>query len=256
MKSGTASDPVRRTGIVAVVVAAIVMVTTVLVLSPPGTPLRDQVRSLALPYFGQNWRVFAPNILKTNRTLEIRAQWRDDAGDLVRSDWVSITAIELRAVAGHVVPSRIAKSSWNASSTYLQRYQALDELQREAARDTFIEAYEGGFRPVPDGRLIERLGADDPDVIRFLRMDYMMMRNATMYATAGFGHPIERVQWRVVRQRPNDFANRFVQHQQFRTATTTFGWRQANVRVEPRVVQAYRDLIRRHGAGWVFQEAS
>lgn len=256
MKSAKTADPVRRTGIVAVIVAAVVMLTTALVVAPEGTPLRDQARSLVLPYFGQNWRVFAPNILKTNRTLEIRAQWRDESGDPVRSDWVSVTDIELRAVTGHVVPSRIAKSSWNASSTYLQRYQALDEIQRETARDSFIEAHGDGFRAVPDAQLIERLGAGDPDVIRFLRMDYMMMRNATMYATAGFGRPVERVQWRVVRQRPNDFANRFVEQQQFRAATTTFGWRQANVSVEPRVVEAYRDLIRRHGAGWVFQEAA
>lgn len=240
----------------AAAIALVVMVATVLVVSPEGTPMRDQARSLLLPYFGQNWRVFAPNILKTNRTLEMRAQWRNADDDLVQSDWVSITDIELRAVTGHVTPSRIAKSSWNASSTYLQRYLALDESQRQHARGTFIEAHEGGFRPVADDQLIARLGQGDPDVIRFLRMDYMMMRYATMYATAGFGRPIERVQWRIVRERPNDFANRFVEAEQFATTTTTFGWRQTRVSVDPRLVDEYRALIQRYGAEWLFREAA
>src|SRR5690606_32785486 len=155
----------------------------------------------------QNWRVFAPEILKTNRTLEFRAQWRDGDDELVESDWISITDIELRAVTGHAAPSRIAKSSWNSAGTYLQRYLALDEEQREQARDSFIEADGDGFRPVPDAELIARLGEGDPDVIRFLRMDYMLMRETTMDAAAAFRRLIERVQWRIVRERPNDFQN-------------------------------------------------
>ena len=244
---------VRATGLVALAVVLAVMLMTALVVAPSGTPLRAQVRSAALPYFGQNWRVFAPDILKTDRTLEFRAQWRDGDGDLVQSGWVSLTGIELRAVRGHAVPSRIAKNSWNASGTYLQRYLALGEPQRDQVRESFV-ARDGSA--VTDAELIARLGAGDPDVIRFLRMDYMLMRYTTMYAAAGFGRPISRVQWRIVRERPNDFANRFVSERQFATATTTFGWRRARVSVTPRVLDQYRDLIRRQGAGWLFAEAA
>lgn len=245
----------RITGVVAAAVALAAMLTTVLVVAPEGTPGRAQVRSTVLPYFGQNWRVFAPEILKTNRTLEFRAAWRDDSGEFVESGWVSLTDIELRAVTGHVTPSRIAKSSWNASSTYLQRYLALDDDQRDRARDTFIERDQDDFRPIADAELIAQLGEGDPDVIRYLRMDYMLMRYTTMYATAGFGRPVERIQWRVVRERPNDFHNRFVTEPQFATATTTFGWRQTRVRVAPRIVEEYRDLIRRTGSEWLFGSA-
>lgn len=246
----------RITGVVAGIVALAVMLTTVLVVAPEGTPLRDRARSVALPYFGQNWRVFAPAILKTNRTLEFRAQWRDEDDELVQSDWVSITDVELRAVTGHVAPSRIAKSSWNASGTYLQRYLALDEAQRERARDTFIEPEGDGFRAIPDSELIAQLGEGDPDVIRYLRMDYMLMRFTTMHATAGFGRPIERIQWRIVRERPNDFQNRFVDERQFATTTTTFGWRQTRVSVDQRIIEEYRDSLRRSGADWIYGRAA
>ena len=247
------SRSARITGLVAVAVMAVVMLTTVLVVAPAGTPLRAEARSAALPYFGQNWRVFAPDILTTDRTLEFRAQWPGPGGQPVQSDWISLTDIELRSVRGHIVPSRIAKNSWNASATYLQRYLALDGTQRDRVRDSFVTS-DGAA--VADEQLIAELGEGDPDVIRFLRMDYMLMRYATMYAAAGFGAPIERVQWRIVRARQNDFQNRFVPERQFATTTTTFGWRRSRVTVEPRVVEQYRDLIRRQGAGWLFAEAA
>lgn len=242
----------RVAGWTALAVMAVVMLTTLLVVAPAGTPLRAEARSAALPYFGQNWRVFAPDILKTNRTLEFRAQWRDGDGDLVRSDWVDLTGIELRTVHGHLVPSRLSKNSWNASGTYLQRYLALDPTQRDRARDSFVAA-DGAA--IADGTLIDWLGREDPDVIRFLRMDYMLMRYTTMYATAGFGRPIEQIQWRIVRERPNDFQNRFVEQRQFATTTTTFGWRRTRVSVAPRIVAEYEALIARQGAGWLFREA-
>lgn len=246
----------RATGIVASLVLIVAMLGTLLVVSPEGTPMRSAVRSAALPYFGQTWRVFAPNILKINRVFEIRAQWRDDDGELVTSGWVSVTDIEQRDVGGNLMPSNIRKASWNASGTYLQRYNTLDNAQRERVRDTFIKAIDGQFRPIPVEDLIADLGEDDADVIRFLRMDYMLMRYATMYATAGFGEDIERVQWRVVRQRPNDFTHRFDEKQQFEPDSTTFGWRQSDVAIEPEIVSEYRRLIERLGGSGDFEEAA
>jgi hypothetical protein len=235
---------------------AVVVLGTVLILTPTGTPLRSEVRSVAFPYFSQNWRVFAPNILKVNRTLEIRAQWRDDKGELVKSGWVSVTEIEQRTVGGNSAPSRVGKSSWNASGTFLTRYQALDQAQKERVRDTFIERSGDGFRAIPVEDLIDDLGAGDGDVIRFLRMDYMLMRYATLYATAGFGQDIERVQWRIVRERPNDFTHRFDEGQQFAPNVTTFGWRQSTVAIDPAVVDEYRAIIERFGATATFQKAA
>lgn len=254
------APPVRArakvTGIVATVVMLVVMLGTVLVVSPAGTPLRAAVRSVALPYFGQTWRVFAPNILKTNRTFEIRAQWRDDGGDLVTSDWVSITGFEQRGTAGNLVPSDIRKNSLNVSGTYLDRYFDLDQAQRDRVRDTFIERAGDGFQPIPVEDLVDDIGEDDADVIRFLRMDYMLMRFGTMYATAGFGEDIERVQWRILRQRPNDFAHRFEAEQQFDTNVTTFGWRQSNIAIGADIIDDYRDVIERFDAVGEFQEAA
>lgn len=250
------SRSARVTGVIATLVVFMVIAGTALIFTPSGNPLRNAVQSVAFPYFSQNWRVFAPDILKTNRTLEIRAQWPDESGELVTSGWVSITDIEQRTVMGNVAPSRIEKNSWNASSTYLNRYFALEEEQRERARDTFIEAHDGGFRPIPNEDLVAEFGAGDGDVIRFLRVDYMLMRYATMYAAAGFGEDIQRVQWRVVTERPNDFTHRFDDEAQFTPTIRPFGWRQSNLSVDPDVLAQYRAVIKRYGADFTFERAA
>lgn len=246
----------RVTASVVSAIIAIVMIGTVLMVMPAGTPLRSEVRAVAAPVFSQSWRVFAPNILKVDRTLEFRAQWRDEEGELVRSDWVSITDIESNQVKGNLAPSRVQKNSWNASNTLQQRYNALDEDQRKRVRDTFIQRAGDDFEPIPVEQLIEELGEGESAVIRYLRLDYMMMRYVTLYATAGFERDIERVQWRVVRERPNDFANRFSDESQFKPTITTYGWRQSNVRIDSEVIAEYRGLIERSGLEHVFRKAA
>lgn len=246
----------RIMGILTSLVLAIAMLGTLLIVSPQGTPLRATVRSVALPYFGQTWRVFAPTILKSNRTLEVRAQWRDESGELVKSGWVSISDIEQRSFSGNAVAPINRKASWNVSDAYLQRYNELDEEQRERVRDTFIEVSEDGFQPIPVDDIVDDLGGANAAVIRFVRMDYMLMRYATLYSAAGFGKEIERVQWRVVSERPNDFAHRFEQESQFTQNVTTFGWRQSNVVIDPEVLSEYVGLVERRAAFGDFEEAA
>jgi len=251
------SKAASLSGIVASLVILIVMVGTVLIVLPTDTPGRSAVTKIAAPYFTQSWRVFAPNIAKKNMILEMRAQWRNEDDELVKSGWVSITGMEQIGVTGNPLPSNIRKSTLNASSSYLKRYQKLDSEQQERARTTFIERDgEGGFQRIPDEELIAELGEDDGDVIRFLRMDYMMMRNMTLYATAGFGHDIERVQWRIVTSQPNDFTHRFDDEQQYSDSVTAFGWRQSNVRTDTSVVDNYRQVIERFDSMGTFKKAA
>lgn len=231
------------------------MVGTVLMVSPAGTPLKRELQSIASPYFSQNWRVFAPNIMKANFSLEMRAQWFEDK-KLVKSDWVSITDLETKGVHGNVVPSRIQKSSWNLTQTFRKRFNALNDEQKARVKDTFIQRGEEGFVAIPNEELVAELGENDGDVVRFLRMDYMLMRYLSLYATAGFGEKIERIQWRIVLDRPNDFTHRFDEESQFKPIITTFGWRQSNVRAPKVVVDEYRAVIERMGAQKTFKEAA
>ncbi|MCP2635306.1 DUF5819 family protein [Microbacterium sp. HD4P20] len=215
----------------------------------PSSPARPAVADAFAPYFSQRWNVFAPNILKANRELQIQVQWRED-GELVHSDWIDVTDIEFGAVRGIPTPSRIQKNSYNATSAYMSRYSALTDEQRERVRDTFIERREGDeFGPISDDELIDdldALGESRSSVIRFLRYDYMLGRFARAFGTAYFDREIERVRWRVQIERANDFLHRFDETAQYETTLVTFGWRQPTAEIDPQVLAIYDDIVQRY----------
>jgi hypothetical protein len=245
----------RKAKIAAGVALALVAlyVFTSLVIVAPTSAFRSALSPLisaASPYFSQKWNVFAPNIMKTNITMEVQGQWRNDAGELVKSEWVSVTGIEQQAVPGNAIPSRIQKSSWNAALIYSKRYALLTPDQQEIVRDTFIERAGDGYRAKLVEPLIEQLQADGDntsDIVRFLRYDYMLKEYATNFTTAYFAEDIERVRWRIMRTQPNDFDHRFEQTQQFEPRAVTFGWRQVDDVIDPETIAVYDDVIERYG---------
>ena len=242
---------VVATAVALSVIAGYVFVTLAFV-SPPGpvkTALSGVTRA-ASPYFAQKWNVFAPNIMRSNPELRIQAQWRDDSGALVKSEWVSITEIEFGAVTGSPSPSRVQKTSWNTLSAYLTRFRKLNTEQRSIVKDTFIERHEGGFRGKPPEQLIEQLeslGDNRAAILDLLRYDYMLKEYATYFATAVFDEKIERIRWEVYRERPNDFDQRFDDTEQHEPSITRFGWRQADDRIREDALAVFQDVIARYG---------
>jgi hypothetical protein len=240
---------------IAIAVVAVYIFVTVVTVGP-SSPVRSSVVSASSPYFSQKWNVFAPNIMKTNTEFVIQGQWRDGDGELVKSDWVSVTDTEQQSVAGHPMPSRIQKSSWNAMLAYYSRYAELNDEQRDVVRDTFIERDgDGGYQAKLPAPLIEELksvagddGAGQASIVRVLRYDWMLKEYATNFSTAYFDKPIERVRWKLVRTRPNDFDHRFDETQQFAASTVTFGWRHADDIIDPETITVYEDMLKRYGA--------
>lgn len=233
-------------------VAAYIFVSLMFVTPPnPVKTAFADVTTAASPYFAQRWNIFAPNIKKTNSQLRIQAQWRDENGDLVDSEWVSITAVEFAVVPGSVVPSRIQHLSWRAIDAYTARFFKLTADQRAVVQDTFIEASGDGFRSKAPEQLIEQLAslADNRDaVINLLRYDSMIKEYATYFATAAFDEKIERVRWEIATEQPNDFVRRFDEAAQYETRTTRLGWRQADDALRADALATFDDVIARYGA--------
>jgi len=218
----------------------------------PASPAQAAVQDGFAPYFSQRWDVFAPNMLKVNSSMEIQVQWRAE-GELVHSEWVDVTGMELGTVGGNLLPSRITKNTVNAITTYLSRYDELSDDQQARVEDTFIQRTDDGeFGPIPDGELIAEIGelgdddSSESDVIRLLRYDYMLTRFAATFGEAYFGQEIERVRWRAAFSRPNDFAHRNERERQTEPSSLEFGWRQPSEATDPAVVEVFRDVIDRY----------
>lgn len=58
------------------------------------------------PFFTQNWRLFAPNPIGEDRSMRFQASYRDEAGDVVRTEWIDWTSVELDVVHHRVVGGR------------------------------------------------------------------------------------------------------------------------------------------------------
>lgn len=215
----------------------------------PTSPTRPAVSAAFSPYFSQRWNVFAPNIMKVNRNLQIQVQWRED-GELQRSEWIDVTDTEFTSARGIPTPSRISKNSFNAAQAFLTRYQALGEEQRDRVRDTFIRGVgDGAFAPMdPEALLTELdgLGGSRDALVKYLRYDYMLVRFASAFGTAYFDRDIERVRWRIQHDRPNDFLRRFDEERQTDLSYTTFGWRQPAVGPSDEVRAIYDEVIERY----------
>jgi len=245
------SGKVVATVVSLLVVAGYVFVSLVFV-SPPG-PIKSAfsgVTRAASPYFTQKWNVFAPNIMRSNPELRIQAQWRGGNGELVKSEWVSITEVEFGAVEGNALPSRIQKSSWNTLGAYLTRFRKLNAEQQSIVKDTFIERHDGGYRGKPSDHLIEQLeslGENRAAIIDLLRYDYMVKEYATYFATAVFDEEIERIRWEVYRERPNDFDQRLDDAEQHEPTIQRFGWRQADDVIRDDALAVFDDVIARYG---------
>jgi hypothetical protein len=236
---------------VAAVVVAIYVATSILMVVPQSDATRA-LTAAARPYFSQQWNVFAPSIQKTNRYLEMQAQWRDDSGALVKSDWVDITRAEYAAGEGRIQPSRTVKQSANLLKTYTERVRGLTPEQQAIVQDTFIRRADtdSGFAAKTAVSLIDQLTALDEGsrgrVITMLRADYVIKEFTTYWATAWFGRDIERVRWRVVTERPNDFAHRSDDRQQFEGSARTFGWREADDVIDPQALSVYQGVVERY----------
>ncbi|MFB2581008.1 DUF5819 family protein [Herbiconiux sp. P15] len=255
--TGSKASAPKRTRLAAVataltlaVVAGYTIVSTSFTF--PSSPANAAVNEAFAPYFSQRWDVFAPNLLKVNSALQIQVQWRDDAGDLVHSEWVDVTGTELNAVENTPMPSRIAKSTANAAVAYITRFDELTDEQKTRVQDTFIERTDdGGFQPIPDDELVDEIknlgdGEDDTNTVPLLRYDYMLIRYATAYGEAYFDRDVERVRWRVQFDRPNDFEHRNDSERQTPINELEFGWRQPAEQPDPETVAIFDDVIERY----------
>ncbi|MGP3687207.1 DUF5819 family protein [Streptomyces sp. IBSNAI002] len=76
--------------------------------APSNTVSKQHARTVdawIYPEFEQNWKLFAPNPLQQNIAVEVRAQVRTAAGELVTTDWRDLSAEDGEAIRHSLLPS-------------------------------------------------------------------------------------------------------------------------------------------------------
>ncbi|MFJ5996954.1 DUF5819 family protein [Streptomyces sp. NPDC092370] len=123
------------------------------------------------PEFEQNWKLFAPNPLQQNISIQVRAGIRGPDGMTLTTGWYDLSAEDGEAIDGNLLPSHTQQN----------------ELRR--AWDFFVATHDGENRPVGlRGSLSEAYLRR----IAVLRLD----RDAAVRTATGGAGVIERVQVR------------------------------------------------------------
>ncbi|BET48911.1 DUF5819 family protein [Kitasatospora aureofaciens] len=183
---GTAQPPAPRTGVAALSpryqVGAVVALAVVAVavcahigmvflhLAPSNTLTKqhgDVVDEWVFPEFEQNWKLFAPNPLQQNVSVQVRAEVSTADGEIRTTGWYDLSAEDGRAIDGNPLPSHTQQN----------------ELRR--AWDFFVASHDSDDRPVG---LRGTLSETYLRRIALLRLD----RDGTV----GPGGVVERVQYR------------------------------------------------------------
>jgi len=87
------------------------------------------------PYFTQNWRLFAPNPISSDRKVEFQAEYTTAAGETEQSAWVDWTGVELDLVRHRVVGGRAGYITNKMFTPLSSRYAALTTVQKAVADD-------------------------------------------------------------------------------------------------------------------------
>ncbi|QCD57014.1 DUF5819 family protein [Streptomyces hawaiiensis] len=123
------------------------------------------------PEFEQNWKLFAPNPLQQNISIQVRAGVRGPDGMTLTTGWYDLSAEDGRAIDGNLLPSHTQQN----------------ELRR--AWDFFVATHDSENRPVG---LRGSLSESYLRRIMVLRLD----RDDAVRAATGGAGVIERVQVR------------------------------------------------------------
>ncbi|MFD8149356.1 MULTISPECIES: DUF5819 family protein [unclassified Streptomyces] len=147
---------------------------TFLHVAPANTLTRQHGKAVddwIYPEFEQNWKLFAPNPLQQNISVQVRAQVRGRDGAAVTTGWYDLSAEDGRAIDGNPLPSHTQQN----------------EVRR--AWDFYVATHDSRNRPVGMRGALSEAYLRRIAVLRLDRAD-------AVRATTGSEGAVERVQFR------------------------------------------------------------
>lgn len=220
--------PVAR--ILSILVIAAVLIHTVLIALwvAPMTPAREQfgndrLRSYVMPWFEQNWSIFAPNPRRTAVTFEVRFIYEDTDGQSHTTEWLDLVEVEDDIVARNPLGSRTSKITRRLADRMHSARSHMNDEQRNWLEANYFET--------PIDQLRSRLlavdgGTGSHHVDRYLQADYAATSIATAVAERFQPEIVNRVQYRTSTRQAPTWENRHDQDlDDQRRSYRNYGWR-------------------------------
>ncbi|WP_022873712.1 DUF5819 family protein [Nesterenkonia alba] len=165
----------------------------------PSTPLsedigEERIRSYVLPWFEQNWSIFAPNPRRVAVTFEIRAQVMDpETGEEITTEWIDLVEGEDAHVHHNPAPARTSKIARRTADRL--------HTARSRLNDDQLQWLEANYVETPIEQLRQRLnavdgGATPAQVAAYMRADATATSLATAIAEHAWDGEVVHVQYR------------------------------------------------------------
>lgn len=210
--------------------AALVLIHTLVIAIwvAPMTPIREEigderVRSYVMPWFEQNWSIFAPNPRRTAVTFEVRALTVGEDGENEPTEWIDLVDLEDDIVSGNPAGTRTSKLTRRTAD---RLHSSLSHMN-----DTQLEWIDANYVETPISTLRERLldvegGTGEHHVDRYLEADASATAVATAVAERTVEGEILHVQYRTSTRGAPSWDNRDNEDLDERSPNyRDYGWR-------------------------------
>ena len=144
------------------------------------------------PFFGQSWRLFAPNPVDEDRNLLVQGAYIDADGDVRTTPWVDWTSVEQDVIEHRLIGGRAGYITTKLFGALGETFWAMEPAQRSLAVRTSAPS-----PPSWDAlqASLTRAGPDDGKVDGYLRYDRAVARLATSVIAARSSQDITAVRY-------------------------------------------------------------
>jgi Family of unknown function (DUF5819) len=144
------------------------------------------------PFFGQNWRLFAPNPIDEDRNLLVQGAYIDGDGDVQTTPWVDWTSVEQDVIEHRLVGGRAGYITTKMFGALGEEFGEMQPAQRSLAQRSSALT-PPSWNVLRDS--LTRAGTDVGNVDDYLRYDRAVARLATSVIVARSSREIIAVRY-------------------------------------------------------------
>ncbi|MGJ9413035.1 DUF5819 family protein [Aeromicrobium sp. CF4.19] len=212
-------------------------------LAPDG-PVRDAAGPGRLsfyvnPYFQQSWDVLEPSAQRVDEALWVRARVRTGPEEVEDTEWIDVTKADADAARLDLTPERMRSASRRLATNLNGVMFDLGNAGRQRVQDSYAGKDVGALQ----GVLLDE-GVAASAVQRYLRLDTMATRFASLYTQASEEQRVVQVQYRIGRRTVpprNERDDRTIRDEEL--AWFDVGWRTVD-RGSEQAQAAFDDYVR------------
>jgi hypothetical protein len=162
----------------------------------PTNPVSDAVDAqldYLRPFFGQSWRLFAPNPIDEDKTLLVQGAYLDEDGELQTTSWINWTRVEQDVIEHRLVGGRAGYISTKFYPSLDEEFQELENPEQKV-----LSARTSPLDPPSWSALrtyLARIGPDEDDLADYLRFDRAAARLASSVVKARTPYELTAVRY-------------------------------------------------------------